>query len=93
MADDSRRAKGRGLEVARGQQSTPGKGYTVTASQVFKIMRAADSYAKVAVRVHTAKTKARLTGDSIRALDRQREAARERFFNLLQDIASKTEGV
>ena len=65
----------------------------MTPVQAIKIMRAADTYATVAVRVHNAKQKARLVGDSVRAIDKQRDAARNKLMSLLQEFSKSTEGV
>ncbi len=59
--------------------------------QTLKIMRMADSYATTAVRVHAAKTRAKLTGDSMRRIDKQRDAAREKLVNLLSEIVKQNQ--
>ena len=63
----------------------------MTPLQMIKVLRVADSYATTAVRVHAAKTRAKLTGDSMRRIDKQRDAAREKLVNLLGEIVKQNQ--
>lgn len=63
----------------------------MTPLQMIKVLRMADSYAMTAVKVHTAKARARRTGDSMRKIDKQRDAAREKLVNLLGEIVKQNQ--
>lgn len=63
----------------------------MTPLQMIKVLRMADSYAMTAVKVHAAKARARRTGDSMRKIDKQRDAAREKLVNLLSEIVKQNQ--
>lgn len=61
----------------------------MTPLDALNLMKLADNYAKVAVKVHSAKMKAQRTGDKIRSLDQKRIAARDKLVSFLQQTSKK----